>query len=251
MSDDKFLLPAVLDRNGPVPLYHQLKQILLQAIQQGHYVPGQLIPGERELEELYGVSQITVRRALNDLATEGYIVRQPGRGSFVRTPKVRLQHNRLGGFFDALRDQGFEPESQILQLGRLMGSGRISKRLCVSSDQPLLFIKRLIYADGEALVLVNAHFNVPDGILFSREELESESAIPLLEKKCGISLVRAERTIEATLASDEAAGLLQTEPGAPMLLVTLCMYDVEGQPVGLSESLYRGDRYKHKDMLLR
>jgi GntR family transcriptional regulator len=251
MENDAFELPTTLDRSGPVPLYHQLKQILLHAIQGGHYVPGQMIPGERELEDLYGVSQITVRRALNDLAAEGYIVRQPGRGSFVRTPKVRLQHNRLGGFFDALRDQGFEPESQILQLGRLTPSGRVSKWLCVNPDQPLLYIKRLIYADGEALVLVDAHFDVPDGIPFSREELEKESAILLLEKKCGISLVRAERTIEATLASDEAASLLQTESGAPMLQVWLCMYDVENQPVGLSQSLYRGDRYKHKDMLLR
>jgi GntR family transcriptional regulator len=251
MSGNEFGLPTILDRSGPVPLYHQLKQILLHAIQEGHYTPGQVIPGERELEELYGVSQITVRRALNDLATEGYIVRQPGRGSFVRTPKVRLQHNRLGGFFDALREQGFEPESQILQLGRLTPSGRVSKRLCVNPDQPLLYIKRLIYADGEALVLVQAHFHVPDGLPLSREELERESAIILLEQKCGVSLVRAERTIEATLASDEAASLLQTEPGSPMLLVRLCMYDVENQPVGFSESLYRGDRYKHKDMLLR
>jgi GntR family transcriptional regulator len=251
MAQGAFTLPVQLDRTGPVPLYYQLKEILLEAIQEGYYSPGQLIPGERELEEMYSVSQITVRRALNDLATDGYILRQPGRGSFVRTPKLPLQHSRLGGFFDALRGQGFEPESRVLELGRLMASGRVKRDLCVDSDRPLFFLRRLIYANGEALVLVVAHFDVPEHVTFTRAELEADSAIVLLEQRYGIALVHAERTIEATLASDEAASLLQTKPGAPMLLVRLCMFDASDRPIGLSESLYRGDRYKHKDLLLR
>ncbi len=251
MGEGISTLPTQLDRASPVPLYFQLKEILLDAIGQGHYLPGQPIPGERELEQMFAVSQITVRRALNDLATEGHITRQSGRGSFVRGPKVPLHHNRLGGFLDELRQQGFATESRILELGRLTASGHVLKVLCVDADQPLLFLRRLIYADGEALALIAAYFAIPEHIAFTRAELEAESSIVLLERRFGIALVRGERTIEATWASDEAAGILQTEPGAPMLLVRLCMFDANDRPVGFSESLYRGDRYKYQDTLLR
>jgi GntR family transcriptional regulator len=238
-------------RDSPVPLYHQLKQLLLQAIDGGTYRPGQAIPGDRELEEHYGVSQITVRRALAELAAEGYIVRERGRGSFVRKPILHLNYNQLGGFFDALSREGFLAESHILQIGRLVPSERIVEELCVTSDRPLLYFERLVYADGEPLCFVKAYFDVDERIVFTRQQLEEESAIVLLEREHGITLAWAERTIGAALATGRATSLLEVEDGVPMLSISMCMHDVHDKPIGLAESLYRGDRYQYKHRLTK
>jgi len=250
-DDDQLRTTTAIVRSSPLPLYYQLKRILLRHIQDGHIIPGEAIASETELQERYGVSRITVRRALGDLASEGYISRQPGRGTFVLQPKLQDRSERLGGFSDNLSAQGFEVEWQILQYGMRPAPSSVARKLGVDESQPLLYFQRLVYADCEPIMLATVYVNVGEGITFTREELDSDSIYLLLERKYGIVVHRADRTIEATLALEEEAQLLHIKPNTPMLLVRFVAYGQQGQRVAFVKALYRGDRYKYYHTITR
>jgi GntR family transcriptional regulator len=250
-NDDQTKTVTAIDRNSPLPLYYQLKRILLRHIQDGDIIPGETIPSETELQENYGVSRITVRRALGDLASEGYISRQPGRGTFVLQPKLQDRSERLGGFSESLSAQGFKVEWQVLQHDLLPVPSSVAQALCIDEGQPVLYFQRLVYADGEPIMLATVYVNVGKGITLTREELDSDSIYPLLERKYGIVVCRANRTIEATVALENEAQLLHVKPNTPMLLVKLVAYDQQGQQVAFVKALYRGDRYKYYHTITR
>lgn len=248
-DDDQVRTITAIDRSSPLPLYYQLKQILLRRIHNGDIGPGEALLSEKELQERFGVSRITVRRALSDLASEGYISRQAGRGTFVLQTKIEHRSGQPGGFRDDLAAQGFDVESRILQHGMQPAARHVARKLGIDEGQPLLYVKKIVYADNEPIGLVTGYHNLGEGIAFTRQELESDSIFPLLERKYGISLPRADRTIEATLALEDEARLLQVRPNAPMLLLESLVYNAQGQRVSFLKAVYRGDRYKYRDTI--
>ena len=235
---------TAVDRASPVPLYQQLKLILLTMIQKGEFVPGQAIPGEKQLEDLYGASQITVRRALADLAAEGYITRQPGRGTFVLPPKIEHHSSRIGGFLDDLSAAGLQRDIRLLVFDSRPWPVNVAQALGKPEDVPMLYVERLGYVDGEPLWLSMCHYDFGPGHELSRADVEHESVLGAVKEKYGIVLSRADRTIEAVHPTERAAQLLQVTRTAPMLRVDLVGYNEVGQVVAFTRTLYR-DRYKY------
>ena len=241
-----------IDRESPLPLYHQLKRILLNSIRDEEILPGEVLPSEAELQKEHGVSRITVRRALGDLAAEGYVTREPGRGTFVLRPKALEDRSvALGGLMDSLRAQGFDVDTEILQHGIERAPARVARKLGVEECQRLLRFQRLIYADGAPIVLVTVHANPGDGRTCSAEELGVDSLFVVLERKYGVIVCRAERTIEATLARDDEARLLGVMGNPPMLLHETVVFDELQQPVAHIKAVCRGDRYKYNTVISR
>ncbi len=240
-----------IDTLSPIPLYFQLKQILLNKLRNGEIAPGEAIPSERELEEMYGVSRITIRRALSELASEGLISRLPGRGSFVLQPKAQDRSGTLGGFVDNLIDQGYHVESTILERDVHAATPSIAAKLGIGDEDPILHYVKLILANSEPIALARCFFNLPDQVALSDEDLQLNSIYPLLEEKFGIAIRRGERTIEATLASMAEAQILQINSNAPLLLAELLVFDNRNNPIGFIKTLYRGDRYKYFSELSR
>ncbi|HKT37081.1 MAG TPA: GntR family transcriptional regulator, partial [Ktedonobacterales bacterium] len=104
----------IIHRNSPIPIYHQLKEILIRKIRTGEWVPGALIPSERELCETYGISRMTARQAITDLVNEGVCYREQGRGTFVSPRKIQQQLQHLSGFTDDIRARGQLPGTKVL-----------------------------------------------------------------------------------------------------------------------------------------
>src|SRR6266496_5274589 len=99
---------------GPIPLYHQLSQLLRTAIEQGTYHPGDRLPSEPELIREYGVSRITVRQALDELEAEGRVVRRHGKGTYVAEPRIEQELVRLTDFVEDMQQAGQHPSSRVL-----------------------------------------------------------------------------------------------------------------------------------------
>ncbi len=236
---------GTIDRHSPVPLYYQLKQILLRRILDEKAVPGESIPSEKELQDRYQVSRITVRRAVNDLASEGYVTREPGRGTFVRPAKLQDLSQTLGGFVDDLRSQGFNVGSEILKSGWQLPPPYVVEKLGCGSDE-VYFLKRLLIADGEPIALARGYLRVGRQVVLTPEEMNSTSSVYiLLERKYGIQLRRATKTIEATVVCPTDAAVLNAKPNVPMLRSELVVFDDRDQPAAFISCLYRGDRYKY------
>lgn len=244
-NDQLWVVKSPVDRSSPLPLHYQLKQRLLGLIRDEGINPGDLLPSEKDLEELYGVSQITVRRAMRELSVEGHIVRKAGRGSFVRQIKFQDHAAMLGGFANDLTSQGYKAESQILDLGRRPATAVVAKKLSIETGKNLLWFKRLLMADDEPIAISNAYLNVGQHIVFTREELNRDSVFPLLEQNYGLVLRRAQKSIEVTVTLEDEAEILGVAVNAPALLTELVVFDEKGDQICFVKTLYRGDRYKY------
>jgi GntR family transcriptional regulator len=241
----------VLDRASPVPLYHQLKQALAMRLKNGEFELGLPLPTEAELMRFYDISRITVRRAMLELEREGHIVRMPGKGTFVTEPKIDRGLTRLTSFTEDMRERGLTATSELLDLRQESAPVHVAEKLGIEAGTPVWFVHRLRLANQQPIALNLSYLRLPPHISVVASELaDSGSLWALLESK-GIALKDADKTLEAILADQEYADLLQVPEGAPLLLVEGVVYDHHHTPIEFSQVVNRGDRYKYTLYLKR
>lgn len=133
-----------LDRASPLPLHVQLEQALRDQILEGHWRPGDLVPGEPDLCREFGVSRTVVRQALTHLTYEGLVVRERGRGTFVAPPKLTESAvQRLSGFYEDMVTLGHEPVSKVLTQQEVAASPQVAARLSLRPGTRVVEIERL------------------------------------------------------------------------------------------------------------
>jgi GntR family transcriptional regulator len=244
-------ISAGVDRQSPLPLYHQLKETLLTLIDGDKLRVGEAIPTERELGERFGVSRITVRRAIDELAREGRLVTRQGKGTFVAPPKIERHISKLKSFTQEMVAEGHRPGSVLLLLRHEPEPGHGAAALNIDPDTPLWIVERLRLADGEPMSLSLAYLHLPPEMSLSPLELQQEVSLwSLLERK-GIAIVRTDETLEAVAAGERQAELLQTKKGAPLLLVEGIAYASGPEPVEYHRIYNRGDRSKYSVQTIR
>jgi len=234
-----------------MPLYHQLKQILQAQMQSGELRAGDALPTEKDLEAKYGVSRVTVRRALSDMATAGLITRKSGRGSFVLPYRVQDASGKLGGLFEDLAEQGFAATSEILECEWKSVPWHIADLLTWDQHELALFFKRLISAGGVPISLASGYFRLGQEFVCSPAELVTESIFSVVERKLGVRWPSADKTLEAVAVSGADARILKIRAGSPVLLSKVTVHDELGRKVAYFEALYRSDRYKFRCTLHR
>lgn len=234
-----------LDRTSPVPLYHQLKEILLAQIKEEHFKPGQAILPEWELCERYGVSRVTIRRAISELEQAGYVDRQQGKGTFVIHPRIRREIGRVTSFSEEMRAQGRRPGSRLLNLQHKPADESIAFLLDLEEGDAVWIVERLRLADDEVVSFSISYLWLPPDVSLTPIELEEQVSLwSLLEKK-GIYLTEGDVTVEAMAADAHYVKLLDVEEGAPLLIREGVNYSKEGVPVERFKVISRADRYKY------
>lgn len=238
-----------LDSNNPVPLYFQLQEIIKRKIEEGEYQPGDLIPTEKELQELYGISRITVRNAINGLVLEDLLVKRQGYGTVVASKRMVEDFSKLSSFTEKMRSQGAEVTSKVLEVARMQAPSRIAEHMRIETGDPVIEVKRLRFVDGEPIAFFTNYLLPIYGV--NENDDYSGSIYELLEKKYGVSIVSGEKVIEAMVAASTEAKLLNIAVGDPVLLIRNVTCDENGEPVDYAEGIYRADRYKYVVKLKR
>jgi GntR family transcriptional regulator len=232
-----------LDRDSVVPLYHQLYEILRAHIDRGDWTPGDMIPTEAELNEKYGVSQITTRQALNGLVDAGLVYRQRGKGTFVARPVITSNLTRIVNFEEDMRQRGFAHRTEVLETALVQVSKNTAALLKIEVGEKLAQITRLRYADEEPLS-VEKTFLVDKycpGIL--EFDFSVVSLSKTLQQQYGITLSRAEQTIRAQSAGDDYADLLNIAPEDSLLVIERVAFSQHNIPIEFLRIFYRADRY--------
>ena len=242
---------VVIDRNSAVPLYSQLRKALLTPILTGQFRAGDLFPTEREICDKFQISRITVRRAVDELVREGYLVTQQGKGTFVAQVKLQRPMAPMESFSAATMAEGHQPGSRLLSLRHELAVEPIASFLQVTNEAWLWVVERLRLADGHPIGLSVVYLNLPPNLSLSPLELEQEGSLwSILETK-GIALSKSKETIQAVPASEEQSGLLQVEIGFPLLMVEGTVYSNQNNPVEYHQIFNRGDRYKYSVQTVR
>jgi GntR family transcriptional regulator len=237
---------------GPAysPLYRQIKGLITTSLQSGEWKPGDAIPSEMELAARFKVSQGTVRKAIDELATENLLVRRQGKGTFVAThAEERTQYR----FLRLVRDDGVaeDRERRFLECRRVRAPAEIARALDLKSGDPAIEVRRLLSYRGTPVVLDDIWL---PGTLFKGLTAErlTEYRGPLyrlFEAEFGVPMIRAEEKIRAVAADADAAALLQLPPGAPLLSVERLSHTYGDRPVEVRRGLYNTASHFYRNEL--
>lgn len=235
---------VVLSKHLPVPLYHQLKTILLERVKSGELKANDKLPSEDEIAEQYGISKATVRQAIGELAVEGLIRREQGRGTYVAEQKIEQGPRALTGFTEEMSKRGLRSSSKVLKQRVIKARVDVANKLRMNEGEQVFELTRLRLADGEPLGLQTAFIPLALAPGVNEEDFDSASLYEVLETKYGLVPSRAEETHTAVLLERREARLLKAELGGPALAAERVTYLGDGRPFEFVHSVMRGDRYK-------
>ncbi|MEA2515977.1 MAG: GntR family transcriptional regulator, N-acetylglucosamine utilization regulator [Thermomicrobiales bacterium] len=238
-------------KSGPLPRYYQLKEIIRERIRSGEWSPGSLIPSERELCERYGISRMTARQSITELANEGLLYREQGKGTYVGRPKIAQQLLRLTGFTEDMRAREQRPGAKVLTAEMWPADEATAERLRIKVGQPVYRLRRLRLADSEPLAVETSCISFMGCERLLEKDLERDSLYGLLEIVYDMPPMEAEQELEADLARDEEAGLLEVEVGSPILRTRRVTATRRNQPIEYATSIYRGDKYRFYTRMVR
>jgi len=240
-----------VDARQPTPLYHQIYTILRDEIVSGGYANGAILPSEFELTRQYGVSRVTAKRALNELAAEGLVSRERGRGTVVRfeapSPPVRAS---VEGLLENLLQMGLKTEVRLLGFDYVAASDEVARALGCAAGTTVQRAVRVRLMEGEPFSHLTTHVPEEIGRSYSRDDLAHRPLLALLER-CGVIVSSAHQTLTATLADARIAPLLEVQVGAPLLRISRTVHDQDGRAVEHITGLYRPDRYQYQMTLNR
>ncbi len=241
-----------LDRNSPLPLYHQLREALIAYFAEEGFVPGDRVPGDFELCERYGVSRTVVRQALTELEFDGVIERIKGKGTYYAAPKVGENlAQSLTGLYEDMAARGKELVSEVRRLEVVPADARLAAELEIGPYQPVILLERLRKVDGQpwALCITHVPYATAPGLLTA--DFTHSSLYAILEEQYGVRLSHGHRSIEASVASKSVAESLGIPTGAPVLVLRSVSRDEGGRPVESFVAFHRGDRSRFEVYLTR
>lgn len=233
-------------RGGPAPLYQQLADALRRQIGEGVYRPGDRLPSESELCARYGVSRITVRAALDQLAVAGLLQRQRGRGTFVAAQPVEHQLIRLTDFVEDMVAAGLHPSSRIIHLGEEAATAEVAAQLDLLPGTLVVRLDRLRLADGAPIAFDVTYLPLRYGRLLDHAGLEEQTIYQQLEGQYGIPIVSGTFLVEAGTADAHLAELFGAERGAPLLVIHRTSYTEGREPIYYQRRFYRADRVRFR-----
>jgi DNA-binding GntR family transcriptional regulator len=230
---------VTIDRQSPVPLYHQLAEQLGRAITAGQLRPGDPFENEVAVAERLHVSRPTVRRAIKQLVDQGLLVRRPGLGTTVASSKVHRKFE-LSSLYDELLRDGRQPRTTVLEHD-ICTDQRAAAALDLSADTRLLRIVRVRHAGSTPLALMH-NWLPPRHSDVTRLELEGKGLYAALRDR-GVRPVVAQQTIRARMPTSMERRHLEIRGSRPVLTMSRLAYDASGIAIELGDHSYRATDY--------
>jgi len=243
---------TAIDRNSPLPYYYQLKEAIRERIERSEWKPGDQIPSEPDLCLMFNVSRTVIRQALKDLAYEGLVIREKGKGTFVAEPKISESLvQSLTGFYQDMKDHGHSTVSKVLKQEVVPAGSKVGKYLGITPEALVIEIQRLRFVQDEPIVLVTTYLPYSLCPKLLQADLTHQSLYKFMEEECGLFIVRGTRVVEAVAANEYEAQLLQVKECSPLILLNSISYLSDDTPVEYYHALHRGDRSRFEVELVR
>jgi GntR family transcriptional regulator len=235
------------------PLYQQIKMLILRLLQAGEWKPGEPIPSESDLAARFGVSQGTMRKAIDELAAENLVVRRQGKGTFVAT---HAEHHMQYRFLKLVPDDGDVTAEgpavrTIIECRRLRASADVARALTLRAGDTVVQVRRVLAYGGvptifEELWLPGTAFK---GLTAERLEQWHGAMYALFETEFGVRMVRATEKLRAVLPDAQQAALLAVDTATPLLSVERVAFTYHDRPMELRRGLYRTDTHHYHNEL--
>jgi len=240
-----------VDKDSPIPLYYQLKNIISELIENEEIKANEVVPTERELCEYHGISRMTVNKAIASLVNEGLLYRERGKGTFVVKNKEKHQLQNLLSFTEDMKRRGIVIHTKIISFQRKLPTKKMQHDLQLANGQQVFEITRLRNVAGEPYAIEVAYIPTMLCETLTGEMLENNSLYHILETKFDLKFDYGQQTIEPVLVNDYESELLQVKQNTLALMFSRLTYSKQNIPIEVTKSVYRSDRYKVEITLKR
>ena len=237
-----------IDRGTPIPLYFQIAGLLREQMAALKLRPGDLLTTDERVQEEFGVSRATARKAIDELSDEGLVERITGKGTFVSAPRLQVPLPTMLSFTEEMIRRGIKPSSQVISASRQRASERARQALGILDSARVLRLERIRLADGAPML--HSVDELTEAIGIGADEDFSGSLYALIESH-GVQLGECQNVIEAAVTDRRLSKMLKVKTGFPILLVRRTTYDVKGRPILYEDSACRGDLYSYAIRLAR
>lgn len=228
-------------KNDSTPLYLQVKSKIKKEIRSGLLKPGDQLPSESQMQKEYNISRVTIRNALSELESEGYITKVHGKGSFVaKSDMLRLPIGVTSLSEDA-RMQGLKVDTTVIKVAVETVRTEIDKEFFKLNDgDEILVIKRIRRISDIPVIVEESHLSMEYQSL--QEEDLTQSLYEILQKKYNVYPTnKGRRSVKISFATEEIADYLQLSTGTPVIESEMCVFDMNGEPVHTLHEYVRGD----------
>jgi len=236
----------MINKFSSIPLYLQLKELILKKIENNEYPPSTQIPSEQELCEMYNISRPTVRQAISDLTSSGYLYKEKGKGTFVFGKKNTIDIKNFSGFTDSVLDCKSPAEKNITDITVIDSSSLsiLNNIFKYNSSMPMALITYVstinnepgeVYSLNKSYIPMNLFPDIVDQLK------EGKSSIDILRGKYPLIPDRSKSILEIVFADNSDSPILRVQPGQPLIKLQNILYSKSGQAVEYIYSKYRAD----------
>lgn len=242
---------VMIDNSIKSPRYVQVYSVLKDWILRGKYQPGQKIETESELCEVFGVSRITTRKAIDYLVNEKLLRRVQGTGTYVcdniptmpSTGDIKRQIQKS-------RNLAKRTKLENITIEEVVPDETARTNLKLSPGSKAIRVSYIRHSEGKPIGYAESYIPSDLGIQIAKADLKKSTLLALLEDK-GIEIFSADQLIGATLADTKLASMLDVTVGAPLVRIKLLVLDTNQRPVEKLTAYYRADSYEHHALLAR
>lgn len=232
-------------------LYSRVETVLAGEIIDGDLQVGDQLPTEDSLIARFGVSRITVRRAVQNLVSRGLVEIRRGKGTFVAAPKLTQDLKELSGFVEDMHALGRKPTARVIGKEIVTVDTTVATQLALTRGERAVRIRRVRLADGVPLSFDETFLPLAIGKKIISNNLKVEPIFSLLERKYNVPLIEAEYKLDAVPAESEVARALKVKQGSPIFRIERTSYSTGSRPVDYERLNYRGDLVRFVTRLIR
>jgi GntR family transcriptional regulator len=233
------------------PLYSRVETVLASEIADGDLKVGDQLPTEDNLIARFGVSRITIRRAIQNLVSRGLVEIRRGKGTFVAAPKITQELRELSGFVEDMHALGRKPTARVISKEIVTADANVASHLALTKGEHVVRIRRVRLADGIPLSFDETYLPLEIGKKIITNNLKVEPIFSLLERKYGVPLIEAEYKLDAVAAETEVAKALKVKIRSPIFRIERTSYSKGSRPVDYERLYYRGDLVQFVTRLVR
>ncbi|MBC2146952.1 GntR family transcriptional regulator [Listeria booriae] len=233
----------MIDKSSGIPIYIQIQSEIKQKIEDGTWQVGKAIPAERQLAEMFHVSRMTVRQAIQGLVDDTILQRRVGAGTFIAEKKMTEHLEAVTSFTNLMIHEGKVPSSRIVSYGIRPASTQEREALQLPENSNVMRIERIRY--GDKIPILFEIVVVPENIasLLTKEDI-MESLYEVILSKLGQNIGEAEQIMEAALVSEKVAPYLDVKMGSPVMKLRQITFLQDGRPFEFTRSQYVGNRFQ-------
>lgn len=224
------------------PIFRQIIDSINAGIDAGVYNRGDAIPSEPELCRLFDTTRMTVRRALDQLVSEGKLFRIQGKGTFVSQLELNKTYQKLG-FSSNMLSLGIQPSSRVLFVGECAVNAIVRKHLKLEQDEPVFCLKRIRLADQEPIAIERVWVSLRRFPKLLQYDFSQNSLYDVLRRDYGLEAEYSKQRINAVTVEGEDARLLFDAKKGVALRMRSVDYGKGMKPIAASDSFYHGAKY--------